>query len=148
MTETPESFQQTTLDRDAAAPVREGGSTDPHALARAIAEIADDIRAVDIAILNVADAVGYADYFVVVTGNTDRQVKAVHDAVLKDLKDDHRVIPKRVEGVTESTWILMDYLDVVLHVFTPDARDFYRLDRLYGDVPREDYVSPAASSGD
>ncbi|MBJ7471099.1 MAG: ribosome silencing factor [Solirubrobacteraceae bacterium] len=142
MTETPETLQQTTLNRDAAeTPVREGGGGDPRALALAIAEIADDIRAKDITLLNVADAVGYADYFVVVTGNTDRQVKAVHDAVLKGIKDDLRVIPKRVEGVTEATWILMDYLDVVLHVFTPDARDFYRLDRLYGDVPRESYES-------
>ena len=143
MTETPETLQQTTLDRTAEAPVREGGGDgDPRALALAIAEIADDIRAKDITLLKVADAVGYADYFVVCTGNTDRQVKAVHDAVLKEIKDDHRLIPKRVEGVTEATWILMDYLDVVLHVFTPDARDFYRLDRLYGDVPRETYVSP------
>ncbi len=65
-----------------------------------------------------------------------------HDAVLKEVKDDLRIIPKRVEGVTEATWILMDYLDVVLHVFTPDARDFYRLERLYGDVPREDFGTP------
>ncbi len=141
MTETPETLQQTTLDRTTDAPVREGGGGDPRALALLIAEIADDIRATDIALLNVADAVGYADYFVVCTGNTERQVKAVHDAVLKRVKDDERLIPKRVEGVTEATWILMDYLDVVLHVFTPDARDFYRLDRLYGDVPRETYTS-------
>jgi ribosome-associated protein len=140
MTETPETLQQTTLDRTTDTPVREGGGGDPRALALLIAEIADDIRAKDIALLNVADAVGYADYFVVCTGNTERQVKAVHDAVLKRVKDDERLIPKRVEGVTEATWILMDYLDVVLHVFTPDARDFYRLDRLYGDVPREAFT--------
>ena len=144
MSETPQTFQQTTLDRSADAPVRDGGAADAHALARRIAELADDVRAKDIAILKVADAVGYADYFVLVTGNTDRQVKAVHDAVLKSIKDDDRIVPKRVEGLSEATWILMDYLDVVLHVFTPDARDFYRLDRLYGDVPREDYVSAAA----
>ncbi len=141
MTE-PQSLQQSTLERSA-EPVREGGGVDdPRALALQIAKIADDLKAQDIVILSVADAVGYADYFVLATGNTDRQTKAIHDNVLKTIKDDERIIPKRVEGVTEATWILMDYLDVVLHVFTPDARDFYRLDRLYGDVPRESFSTP------
>jgi ribosome-associated protein len=139
---TEPSLQQTTLDRQN-QPVREGGGVDdPHALAARIARIADDLKAQDIVLLNVADAVGYADWFVLATGNTDRQTKAIHDAVLKEIKDEERVIPKRTEGVTEATWILMDYLDVVLHIFTPDARDFYRLDRLYGDVPRETYGTP------
>lgn len=139
---TEPSLQQSTLDRQN-QPVREGGGVeDPHALALRIARIADDLKAQDIVLLNVADAVGYADWFVLVTGNTDRQTKAVHDAVLKEIKDDERLIPKRVEGVTEATWILMDYLDVVVHIFTPDARDFYRLDRLYGDVPRETFATP------
>lgn len=140
MTE-PQSLQQSTLDRSS-EPVREGGVADPRALALRIAKVADDMKAADIVLLNVADAVGYADWFVLATGNTDRQTKAIHDAVLKEIKDEDRVIPKRTEGVTEATWILMDYLDVVLHVFTPDARDFYRLDRLYGDVPREAYGTP------
>ncbi|MFT4036107.1 MAG: ribosome silencing factor [Patulibacter sp.] len=142
MTE-PQSLQQSTLERHA-QPVREGGAVDdPRALARRIAQVADNLKAHDIVLLNVADAVGYADWFVLATGNTDRQTKAIHDAVLKALKDEQRVVPKRVEGVTEATWILMDYLDVVLHIFTPDARDFYRLDRLYGDVPRETYGTPS-----
>jgi ribosome-associated protein len=142
MTES-ESLQETTLDREAGAKtsIREGSGEDARALALLIAKTADDMKAHDIVLLNVANAVGYADYFVVCNGNTDRQVKAIHDAVLKAVKDDLRVIPKRVEGVSESRWILLDYLDVVLHVFTPDARDFYRLDRLYGDVPSEPYGS-------
>ncbi|MDO9355924.1 MAG: ribosome silencing factor [Solirubrobacteraceae bacterium] len=140
MTES-ESLQETTLDREAGAstPLREGSGEDARALALLIAKTADDMKAHDIVLIHVANAVGYADYFVVCNGNTDRQVKAIHDAVLKTVKDERRVIPKRVEGVSESRWILLDYLDVVLHVFTPDARDFYRLDRLYGDVPSEPY---------
>jgi ribosome-associated protein len=141
MTE-PQSLQQSTLERSA-EPVRTGGGVDdPRALALRIAQVADDLKAQDITLLNVANAVGYADWFVIATGNTDRQTKAIHDSVLKAIKDDLRIVPKRVEGVTEATWILMDYLDVVLHVFTPDARDFYRLERLYGDVPRESFGTP------
>jgi len=140
MTE-PQSLQKTTLDRET-QPLREGGVEDPRALALLIAKAADDLKATDIVLLKVADAVGYADYFVLCTGNTERQVKAIHDAVMRDLKEEMRIIPKRAEGVTEAMWILMDYLDVVLHIFTPDARDFYRLDRLYGDVPRESFGTP------
>ncbi len=141
-----ESLQETILHRDAsvAKPLREGSGEDGRKLALAIAKAADDLKAQDIVLINVASAVGYADYFVVCTGNTERQVKAIHDTVMKAIKDDFRVIPKRAEGVTESRWILLDYLDVVLHVFTPDARDFYRLDRLYGDVPSEPYGSEPA----
>jgi ribosome-associated protein len=146
MTESSESLQETTLDREAGSrqPLREGSGADGRALALKIAQVADDLKAQDIVLIDVGDAVGYADYFVVCTGNTERQVKAVHDNVLQAVKDDLRIIPKRAEGVTEARWILLDYLDVVLHVFTPEARDFYRLDRLYGDVPSEPYGSEAA----
>lgn len=137
MTEGIDELQETTLRRASREPLGEAGGRDGHELALAIAKLADDVKAQDIVLLQVGDAVGYADWFVVCTGNTDRQVKAVHDSVMQGIKDDERIVPKRVEGVTEARWILMDYVDVVLHVFTPDARDFYRLDRLYGDVPRE-----------
>jgi ribosome-associated protein len=83
----------------------------------------------------VRDAVGYTDYFLICSGNTERQVKAIHDGIHQGLKDDHGMLPRRVEGLTESRWVLMDYLDVVVHVFTPEARDFYRLEQLWGEVP-------------
>ena len=79
---------------------------------------------------------GYTDFFVVCSGNTDRQTKAIHDAVHKGLKDEHGLLPRRVEGASEARWILMDYLDVVVHVFTPDTRDFYRLEQLWGEAPK------------
>jgi ribosome-associated protein len=79
----------------------------------------------------------YTDYFVIVTGQNSRQTRAIYDEVRERLKKDDRAIPRSVEGERDSTWIVADYLDVVLHVFTPEAREFYRLEDLWGDVPHE-----------
>ena len=76
----------------------------------------------------------YTDFFVICTGQNPRQTKAVWDAVHEQLKHD-RAYPQSVDGADAGTWIVADYLDVVLHVFTPDARGFYRLEELWGDVP-------------
>ena len=83
----------------------------------------------------------YTDYFVVCTGQNPRQAKAIYDEVHERLKGEERLIPHNVDGVKEASWILADYLDVVLLVFTPEARGFYRLEELWGDVPS---VEPAA----
>ena len=79
----------------------------------------------------------YTDFFVICTGQNARQTKAIHDEVHARLKKDDRLLPRSVAGEREATWIVADYLDVVLHVFTPDAREFYRLEDLWGDVPHE-----------
>ena len=84
--------------------------------------------------LDVHDVVGYTDYFIVASGNTERQTKAIHDAIYRALKDDG-IVPRRVEGEREAKWILMDYLDAVVHIFTPDARSYYRLEQLWGEAP-------------
>ena len=85
----------------------------------------------------------YTDYFVVCTGRNPRQTAAIWDEVHTRLKQDERMIPRSVDGEREATWIVADYLDVVLHVFTPEQRAFYRLDELWGDVPA---VEPEAAS--
>ena len=85
--------------------------------------------------LDLRGVVGYTDYFVICTGNTERQMKAIHDAIHQELKDEHGLLPRRVEGAREARWILMDYLDCVVHVFTPETRDFYRLEQLWGEAP-------------
>jgi ribosome-associated protein len=77
----------------------------------------------------------YTDFFVICTGRNPRQTKAIYDEVHARLKREHRALPQTVEGERESTWIVADYLDVVLHVFTPETRSFYRLEELWGDVP-------------
>jgi ribosome-associated protein len=76
----------------------------------------------------------YTDYFVICTGQNPRQTKAIHDEVHRALKADSRLFPVSTD-VGEGKWIVADYLDVVLHVFTPEARAYYALDDLWGDVP-------------
>jgi ribosome-associated protein len=104
-------------------------------LARLIAGYADDKKAQDIVELDLRGVVGYTDYFVICSGSSDRQVKAIHDGIHKSLKDEHGVLPRRVEGLGEARWVLMDYLDVVVHVFTPETRGYYRLEQLWGEAP-------------
>ena len=112
--------------------------------ARRIAALAQEKLARDVVILDMQPVCTYTDYFVVATGNNPRQTKAIWDEVHERLKHDERLLPRSVAGEREATWIVADYLDVVLHVFTPDARDFYRLDDLWGDVPHEDVEAATA----
>jgi len=107
----------------------------PAQLAETVAGLALDKKAADVVELDVRGVIGYTDFFLICSGNTARQTKAVHDGIHQALKDEHGLLPRRVEGVREARWILMDYLDVVVHIFTPDARDFYRLEQLWGEVP-------------
>jgi ribosome-associated protein len=107
----------------------------PEELAAAIAGYAAEIKAEDLVELDLRGVLGYTDYFVICTGRSDRQVKAIHDRILEGMKKDHGVLAQRVEGVAEARWVLLDYLDVVVHVFTPETREFYGLERLWGEVP-------------
>jgi ribosome-associated protein len=86
----------------------------------------------------------YTDYFVIATGQNPRQAKSIFDEVHERLKRESRLIPHAVEGTREATWIVADYLDLVLHVFTPEARMYYGLEDLWGDVPAVE-VEAAAS---
>ena len=108
----------------------------PDRLADLIFGYASDAKAIDPVELDLREVLGYTDYFVIVTGNTDRQTKAIHDRIHEGLKKEHGILPRRVEGLAEARWILMDYLDVVVHIFTPEAREFYRLEQLWGEAPR------------
>ena len=85
--------------------------------------------------LDLRGIAGFTDFFVVCTGRSDRQVKAIHDEIHAGMKAEHGVLPARVEGLTQANWVLMDYLDVIVHVFTPETRDYYRLEQLWGEAP-------------
>ena len=105
--------------------------------ARRIAGIAQDKLAEDVVILDMRPVCIYTDFFVISTGRNTRQVKSIWDEVHARLKQDDALLPRSIAGEAEATWIVADYLDVVFHVFTPEARAFYRLDDLWGDVPQE-----------
>jgi ribosome-associated protein len=119
-------------------PIGDPGAPEPDAarLADWIAGLAADKLAIDVVLLDLRGVIGYTDYFVICSGNTERQTKAIHDGIHQGMKHDHGLLPRRMEGLGEARWILMDYLDVVVHIFTPDARDYYRLEQLWGEAPR------------
>jgi ribosome-associated protein len=105
------------------------------ALARRIAAIVDAKKGGDIVALDVRSLVGYTDFLVICTARNERQAKAIHEEVYRRLKRDG-LLPGRSEGEQEATWVLLDYLDCVLHVFTPEMRDRYRLEVLWGEAGR------------
>jgi len=111
-------------------------SLEPAEVAALVSGYASDVKAQEIIELDLRVVLGYTDYFVIATGGTDRQTKAIHDRIHENMKKEHGLLPRRVEGLTESRWILMDYLDVVVHIFTPEAREYYRLEQLWGEAPR------------
>jgi ribosome-associated protein len=125
------------VERDAALAERRadapGASAD---LARRIAEIVDAKKGEEIVCLDVRNLVGYTDYLLIATARNERQAKAIHDEVHARLKRERRLLPARVEGEREARWVLTDYLDCVLHVFVPELRERYRLERLWGEAER------------
>ena len=113
-----------------------GATRDPAAVADRIASVASDRKAIDIRLIDLRGIVSYTDFFVICSGNTERQTKAIQDAIHGDLKHDaERLLPRRTEGDRDARWILLDYWDVVVHIFTPDAREYYRLENLWGEAP-------------
>jgi ribosome-associated protein len=107
----------------------------PEELLKELARHAAEKKALDVVELDLRGVLGYTDFFLVCSGNTQRQAKAIHDGILAGLKREHDMLPRRVEGSGGTGWILMDYLDVVVHIFTPEAREYYRLEQLWGEAP-------------
>jgi ribosome-associated protein len=93
-------------------------------------------------ILDMRPVCAYTDFFVVCSGQNPRQTKAIVDEVRYGLKHgDERLLPNAVEGEREGEWIVADYIDVVLHVFTPKTRDYYGLEQLWDDVPSIEHAT-------
>jgi ribosome-associated protein len=96
---------------------------------------AEDKKAVNLVVLDLKKASGFTDYFVIASGTNTRQVRAIADGVMERLADEG-VKPAHVEGYDRSEWILLDYFDFIVHVFAPETRTFYDLERLWGNAER------------
>jgi ribosome-associated protein len=105
-------------------------------LLRDVAAIVSDKLGEDLVALDVSELVGYTDYLLICTARSERLAKAIHDEVYHRLKREHERLPARVEGEVEARWVLMDYLDCVLHIFVPELRERYRLEVLWGEAPQ------------
>jgi ribosome-associated protein len=107
---------------------------DPLTLAKAIARAADARQGESIQILDISKISSFADYFVIIGGDNERHVKALY-AAIDEATRGIGAAPHHVEGETEGRWILLDYIDVVVHIFIRDLRSFYNIDRLWADAP-------------
>ena len=131
----------TTTTKDG-VPGRTNGSDGSRGDALAAARAASSKQAQDIVILDVHGLIVITDYFVICSAPTERQVRTIVDAVEEALRERDRK-PVRREGETEGRWVLLDYVDVVVHILQPEAREYYDLDGLYGDCPEVDISSIA-----
>jgi ribosome-associated protein len=113
-------------------------------LAWSIAEAADDRKAENIVLLQVNEVSYLADFFVVATGFSRTQVRAIADSIEQKLEDEYDRLPLRMEGRSDGTWILQDYGEVIVHVFLPQEREFYNLEAFWGHAESIEY-QPALS---
>jgi ribosome-associated protein len=113
---------------------RRKASRIPRQVDRAVAA-AEDKKAVDLVVLDLKKAAGFTDYFVIASGANPRQIRAIADGILAALAEEGAK-PAHIEGYDRSEWILLDYFDFVVHVFAPETRLFYGLERLWGNAER------------
>ncbi len=130
------------IDDESRAPVDEAAKS----LALAIAEAADDRKAGNITILQTGDVSYLADYFVIVTGFSNVQVRAIANSIEGAVEDEFERLPLRTEGMSEGRWVLQDYGEVIVHIFMPDDRDFYDLEAFWGHAERIPFVPTPAQN--
>jgi ribosome-associated protein len=131
-----------------ASPLRKRTTTKPSSskLPKQVAAAIDaarDKKATGVVVLDLKKAGAFTDYFVICSAANPRQVQAIADAVEQTLKTEHKQRPSLVEGYARAEWILLDYFDFVVHIFSRHARDFYGLDRLWGSATRIEFPDVA-----
>ena len=117
----------------------EGVLLDPGQLARAAADIAYDKKASDVLLLDIQELTTIADYFVICNGNNPRQVTAIAEAIEDELRKQGARLFNR-EGVAETGWLILDYGDIIVHIFGPKEREYYRLERLWSEAKTVVYL--------
>ena len=110
----------------------------PKEMAEFAAKIAEDKKAADISVLEISDITIIADYFVICTCSSTTHVKTVADEIEFKLKQTAGIYPHHVEGYESKSWILLDYSDIIVHLFLKDTRDFYSIERLWSDARKVD----------
>ena len=116
----------------------------PQRLSREIANAiaaAEDKKAADVVLLDLRKAAGFADYFLICSGGNARQIRAIADSIMEALAADGAK-PAHIEGYERSEWILLDYFDFIVHIFAPETRRFYGLERLWGNAETVELGSP------
>jgi ribosome-associated protein len=126
-------------DKKANAPARKTLRSRIPAAVRGAVRAARDKKAEDIVVLDLRKAGGFTDYFVICTGLNPRQITAIADGVEDTLRKEFSERPALAEGVEKSEWILLDYFDFVVHIFSRDCRSFYALERLWGNAERHEF---------
>lgn len=132
--QTGEPMETASVDRSAASLSSAGVSAEQ--VARLAAQVAYDKKAEDIEVLDLSELSDVCDYYVIATGSNNRLVDSVIDEVEEKVREKLGEKPFSIEGREEKSWILMDYGSVLVHVFTPEAREHYRLEKLWGDAPK------------
>jgi len=102
-----------------------------------------DKKGIDVVVLDLRKAGGFTDYFVICTGTNPRQIQALADTVTDALRKDLGERPALAEGIEKSEWILLDYFNFVVHIFSRECRAFYGLERLWGNATRHEFADPA-----
>lgn len=103
-------------------------------LAREMVDVIADHKGADILLLDVREHTIIADYFIICSAQSERQLRAVVESIREEVKDNHRIIPLSVEGESNSGWVLMDYADIIIHVFSPEMRAFYDLEGFWREA--------------
>ena len=112
---------------------------DSYQLAIKVAQAAADKKAFDIKLLKIKDVSIITDYFVIASGSSTTQVHAIVENIAKKLKEELDLRPLRMEGFTHGRWVLLDYSDVIVHIFLQEEREFYNLETLWGDAGLEEF---------
>jgi len=115
---------------------KEVAISNPLNLAHLVTQLADAKKAEELVVLDLGGRVSYCDYFVICNGTNRRHVRAIAESVLENLKTEHGISPISSEGFESARWVLIDFGDVVIHVFDESMRGFYDLEGLWADVPR------------